>query len=120
MLYEENFHPEPVWTQGIEDAIGLVSIILSFHCMNFPTFNSVVSQLTWPFSIWLQKMKDLLLRNEKLMWVQEEKVKILAAIWASLQVMAKDELLGFPNQMLQLSQRQPPAPQGNLGPPLRE
>ena len=46
----------------------------------------------WPFS-WFQNSKDLLLQNEKLMWVQEEKVKILVAIHSSLPVIAKEAAL---------------------------
>ena len=47
-------------------------------------------------------MKDLLLQNKKLMEVQEEKMKILAAIWASLLVIAEEVALlwaaGVPKQ----------------------
>ena len=40
MLYEEAFCLEPVQTQGMEDAIGLVQFILSFYHRNFLTLNS--------------------------------------------------------------------------------
>ena len=43
MLYEENFHPEPVQTQRMEDAIALVRIILPFYHMNFLNINSGTS-----------------------------------------------------------------------------
>ena len=40
-----------------------------------------------------QNMKDLLLQNKKLVWVQEEKVQILAAIHASLLANAEKAVL---------------------------
>ena len=109
MLYEEGYKPSPVLTEGMEDAISIVSTIER-----------------WPFS-WIlhfQNMKDLLLQNEKLMQAQEEKAQFLAAICTSLLAAAGKAFLSglqeFWIWMLPSSLRQPSVHQRSLEPPLEE
>ena len=89
MMYEEGYDPEPVLTQGTEDAISLVSN-LSPPCLkhefSYPPTVLSIANVTSPS---FENKKDLLIQNEKLMWAHEEKVQILVAICASLPAIAE-------------------------------
>ena len=61
--------------------------------MNFLTPKQSCLPTNMTFLPLIQNTKDLLLQNEKLMWVQEKKVQILVAIHTSLPVAAEEATL---------------------------
>ena len=104
MLYKEDYEPEPVLTQRMDDGISIISNLSPSclkHELSYP--NSPISLLmeSPPAFFSFQSMKDLLLQNEKLMQAQEEKVQILAAINTSLPTITKKatllQVVGVPN-----------------------
>ena len=83
IIYEEDYHPKPVHTHGMVDALALVSSLSSFY-LN-PKFHLCPSQsiLVYPKAashFYFQNVKDLLLKNDKHLQLQDRKVQILAAI----------------------------------------
>ena len=104
MLYEEGYEPEAVLTQGMEDAILIVSNLSPpclKHGFSYHQESGLVPNVTFlPDSSLLQNTKVLLLQKEKLVWTQE-KVQILVVIHASLPAIAKKaavlQAAGVPN-----------------------
>ena len=82
--------PELVWTQGMEYAFALERVVLPLYHRKFLTINSGAFWLSvFGFRTW----RISSLKTKKLMWAQEEKVQILATIWASLPVIVDEAAL---------------------------
>ena len=103
MVYEEDFCPESVLTQGMEDAIVLVSNLSPFlsEAWIFLSPNSPISHLIWPFALWFENTRIISSRMRNWCGHRRRKFRSWWPYDASLPIMAEEATLlwaaGVPN-----------------------